>query len=105
MRQVPDVIFVIDPHREDIAITGEGVIDGAGQAWRPVKKAKMTAGQWTALLASGGVVDKAGTTWWPSLQALNGADTVKASISCAARLIMAPARRAAFTAILSMGCI
>jgi len=63
---------------QDIAITGEGVIDGSGQAWRPVKKAKMTAGQWTALLASGGVVDKAGTTWWPSLEALNGADTVKA---------------------------
>ena len=63
---------------EDIAITGEGVIDGSGQAWRPVKKGKLTAGQWTALVASGGVVDKAGTTWWPSLGALNGADTVKA---------------------------
>ena len=63
---------------EDIAITGEGVIDGSGQAWRPVKKGKMTAGQWTALVASGGVVDKAGTTWWPSREALNGADTVKA---------------------------
>jgi polygalacturonase len=62
---------------EDIAITGEGVIDGSGQAWRPVKKAKMTAGQWQALVASGGVVDKAGTTWWPSREALNGADTVK----------------------------
>jgi polygalacturonase len=63
---------------EDIAITGEGVIDGSGQAWRPVKKGKMTAAQWTALLASGGVVDKAGTTWWPSPEALNGAETVKA---------------------------
>ena len=63
---------------EDIAITGEGIIDGSGQAWRPVKKGKMTAGQWTALVASGGVVDKAGTTWWPSAEALNGADTVKA---------------------------
>ena len=62
---------------EDIAITGEGVIDGSGQAWRPVKKGKMTAGQWSALVASGGVVDKPGTTWWPSAGALNGADTVK----------------------------
>jgi len=63
---------------EDIAITGEGVIDGSGQAWRPVKKGKMTAGQWQALVASGGVVDKAGTTWWPSREALSGAETVKA---------------------------
>jgi len=63
---------------EDIAITGEGIIDGSGQAWRPVKKAKMTAGQWQALVASGGVVDAAGSTWWPSREALNGADTVKA---------------------------
>jgi polygalacturonase len=63
---------------EDIAITGEGVIDGSGQAWRPVKKGKMTAGQWTTLVASGGVVDKPGTTWWPSREALNGAETVTA---------------------------
>ncbi len=63
---------------EDIAITGEGVLDGSGQAWRPVKKGKMTASQWTALAASGGVLDEAGTTWWPSRQALHGADTVKA---------------------------
>ena len=63
---------------EDIAITGEGIIDGSGQAWRPVKKSKMTAGQWATLVASGGVVDKAGSTWWPSGQALSGADIVKA---------------------------
>ncbi len=63
---------------EDIAITGEGVIDGSGQAWRPVKKGKMTAAQWTTLVASGGVVDKPGTTWWPSREALNGAETVRA---------------------------
>ncbi|MGE5361581.1 MAG: glycoside hydrolase family 28 protein [Bacteroidales bacterium] len=62
---------------EDIAITGEGVIDGSGQAWRPVKKSKMTAGQWQALVASGGVVDAAGSTWWPSRDAMNGAETVK----------------------------
>jgi polygalacturonase len=62
---------------EDIAITGEGIIDGSGQAWRPVKKSKLTAGQWQALVASGGVVDAAGSTWWPSRGALNGAETVK----------------------------
>jgi hypothetical protein len=63
---------------EDIAITGEGVIDGSGHAWRPVKKSKMTAAQWKSLVASGGVVDPAGSTWWPSREAMNGADAVKA---------------------------
>jgi polygalacturonase len=58
---------------EDIAITGEGIIDGSGQAWRPVKKSKLTAGQWKQLLASGGAVGPDGSTWWPSVQALNGA--------------------------------
>jgi polygalacturonase len=63
---------------EDIAITGEGIIDGAGQAWRPVKQFKLTPNQWKALVASGGVTDAAGTTWYPSRDALEGAATVKA---------------------------
>jgi len=63
---------------EDIAITGEGIIDGSGQAWRPVKKFKMTDPQWKALVASGGVVDAAGNNWYPSREAMSGADTVKA---------------------------
>jgi polygalacturonase len=63
---------------EDIAITGEGIIDGSGQAWRPVKKSKLTAGQWKALVASGGVVDAAGSTWWPSGEAMRGLETVRA---------------------------
>lgn len=60
---------------EDIAITGEGVWDGGGEAWRPVKRSKMTASQWKRLLASGGVVEQAGEDeqiWWPSQSALNG---------------------------------
>lgn len=58
---------------ENIAITGEGVFDGSGEAWRPVKKFKMTEMQWKELLASGGVLDQKGTTWWPSKTAMNGA--------------------------------
>lgn len=59
---------------ENIAITGAGVFDGSGEAWRPVKKFKMTEMQWKELLASGGVVDQKGTTWWPSAAAMNGAE-------------------------------
>jgi polygalacturonase len=55
---------------QDIAITGRGVIDGSGQAWRPVKKSKMTERQWKELLASGGVVQESGDSmWWPSVAA------------------------------------
>ena len=35
---------------EDIAITGNGVIDGSGHLWRPVKEFKMTRRQWAKLL-------------------------------------------------------
>jgi len=51
---------------ENIAITGEGVIDGNGQYWRPVKKAKMTEGQWKAVLARPGGVEKKPGYWVPS---------------------------------------
>lgn len=57
----------------NISISGEGVLDGAGDAWRMVKKSKLTEGEWKKLVASGGIVDKGGDTWWPSVEAMNGA--------------------------------
>ena len=45
---------------ENIAITGYGVFDGAGDRWRPVKKDKMTDRQWKNLVNSGGKVDENG---------------------------------------------
>lgn len=57
---------------QDIAITGEGLMDGGGDSWRPVKKTKMTAAQWKNLLASGGTVSNDGEVWWPSREAMNG---------------------------------
>ena len=56
---------------ENIAITGYGVFDGSGDSWRPVKKGKLTAGQWDALVKSGGVVDK--SIWYPTAGSLKGA--------------------------------
>jgi polygalacturonase len=56
---------------ENIAITGGGIFDGNGQAWRPAKHAKLTEGQWKQLLASGGVLADNGETWWPSVGATN----------------------------------
>lgn len=62
---------------EHIAITGDGVFDGAGDAWRPVKKEKLTERQWSDLVKSGGVVDAAGKIWYPTAGALKGAMATK----------------------------
>jgi polygalacturonase len=51
---------------ENIAITGPGIFDGAGDAWRPVKHYKMTELQWKALVASGGRVDTQQDMWFPA---------------------------------------
>ena len=61
---------------KNIAITGSGIIDGAGDAWRPVKKDKLTARAWKELVNSGGVVTPDGKMWWPSAAAMNGRDLV-----------------------------
>jgi polygalacturonase len=51
---------------ENIAITGKGIFDGTGEAWRPVKKDKLTATQWKELVNSGGVLSEDGKMWYPS---------------------------------------
>lgn len=56
----------------NIGITGKGIIDGNGGAWRMVKKDKLTASQWKKLVASGGVVTEDGKTWYPSEKSLKG---------------------------------
>lgn len=50
---------------ENVAITGRGIFDGAGEAWRPVKRFKMTERQWQALVASGGRLEPDGQIWHP----------------------------------------
>jgi polygalacturonase len=50
----------------NIAITGFGIIDGNGAAWRSVKKDKQTESQWKKLVASGGVLSDDKKTWYPS---------------------------------------
>ena len=55
----------------NIAITGNGILDGNGDAWRMVKKDKLTESQWKKLVASGGISTD-GRTWYPSDKALKG---------------------------------
>lgn len=57
---------------ENIAITGEGAINGSGEAWRPLKKAKVTEAHWKSVVSSGGALLNSGY-WFPSEKALKGA--------------------------------
>jgi len=51
---------------KNIAITGKGIFDGAGESWRPVKKSKVTASKWEELSTrSGGVLSEDKKVWWP----------------------------------------
>ena len=62
---------------EDVAFTGKGVWDGSGEAWRQVKRSKLTESQWKKFVASGGVVNESKTSWYPSetfMKASVGAD-------------------------------
>lgn len=56
----------------NIAITGKGIIDGNGDAWRMVKRDKLNETQWKKLVASGGVLSDDKKTWYPSEKSVKG---------------------------------
>ena len=56
---------------KNVAITGEGILDGAGENWRPLKKSKATEPQWKQFTKTG-VVSNDGQVWWPSKEAMEG---------------------------------
>lgn len=62
-------------NQENIAVTGSGILDGGGDAWRIVKKAKLTETQWEKLVASGGLVGPDGANWYPTKSSYRGANT------------------------------
>ncbi len=52
--------------RKNIAITGEGIIDGNGEYWRPVKRSKVSDVEWNEYKKNIGGVEKAnGTLFYP----------------------------------------
>ena len=55
----------------DVAITGKGIFDGSGQAWRMMHRSKVTSSQWKKLVASGGIVHN--DVWYPSKSSEEGA--------------------------------
>ncbi len=56
----------------NVAITGNGTIDGNGNAWRPVKKEKMTNAQWKDLLKKGGILNDKQDYWFPTQSSYKG---------------------------------
>ena len=50
----------------DVAITGEGIIDGNGDAWREVKRRKVSDDQWKRIKARGGYIPEDGKGWYPN---------------------------------------
>ena len=67
-------------NQENIAITGSGIIDGGGDAWRMVKKDKLTESQWKKLIASGGKVNEDGKIWYPSEKTFKGSQIKNAGV-------------------------
>lgn len=53
---------------ENVAITGQGIVDGNGDVWRAVNKGQLTESQWQEKVASGGVLKDDGKVWYPSEQ-------------------------------------
>ena len=59
---------------QNVGIIGNGVIDGSGDLWRPIKKWKLTDKQWDAHLKISNVTDRLKETeiWYPNSNILNG---------------------------------
>ncbi|WP_010602400.1 glycoside hydrolase family 28 protein [Pedobacter agri] len=68
---------------QNIAITGSGIIDGNGGAWRMVKRDKLTESQWKKLTTSGGLVSEDGKMWYPSEKTFKGSKTKNAGVVAA----------------------
>ncbi|OUJ70008.1 glycoside hydrolase family 28 protein [Hymenobacter crusticola] len=64
---------------ENVAITGHGIVDGNGDAWRMVGRDKLTEREWKSKVASGGSVSEDGKVWYPSEKSRLGAKTPNAS--------------------------
>ena len=49
----------------DIAVTGKGIIDGNGAAWRELKRRKVGDDTWKAMTKGHGVLSEDGSVWYP----------------------------------------
>jgi polygalacturonase len=75
---------------ENVAISGEGVFDGAGEAWRPVKRRKVTEAHWDELVRTGGAVDELRQMWWPTREALMGSKVDRSELDMSSEASFRP---------------
>lgn len=64
---------------ENVAITGQGAIDGNGEYWRPLKRQKVTDAQWKAITSRGGAFKRA-DYWFPSAGALKADNSANMNV-------------------------
>lgn len=64
----------------NIAITGQGAIDGNGLCWRPLKKQKVTESQWNRFTSQPGGVFKRKDLWVPSAGYLHADTTANMNV-------------------------
>lgn len=63
----------------NVAITGQGAIDGNGEYWRPLKKQKVTESQWKAITSRGGAF-KRPDFWFPTEGALKADNSANMNV-------------------------
>ena len=51
--------------KHDVSISGEGIIDGNGKWWRPVKRGKVSDTEWKAFKRMGGTMNGDESLWYP----------------------------------------
>src|SRR3569833_1370996 len=71
-KEVDSTSPIMGQNLEDISITGNGIIAGGGDAWRPIKKNKLLEDEWKKLVKTGGVLSDRGDTWYPSREVKAG---------------------------------
>jgi DNA sulfur modification protein DndE len=72
--------LVYGKNLENVAITGHGIFDGAGEAWWMVQKPRTLEGEWKQLVASGGALNEKQDRWYPSAQSLKGTTVKEAGV-------------------------
>lgn len=70
----------------DIAITGHGIIDGSGGSWRPLKRAKVTEGQWKSMTSKGGTFVR-NDLWEPADNRANIRPVMVSLVECKSILV------------------
>ena len=74
IRRIRAISPITIENASNVAITGEGVLDGAGHLWRGVKHFKVTERQWAQMLKKSEYIIKTGETeiWCPTKSYFDG---------------------------------